>query len=103
MEVGSVRFTGHGYVAAGFAARFRTSDRSLQVDLTSGAARYAPGDTATVGIRTRDASGVPIPATVILRAVDEKLFAMGAASADDPLCGALRLTRLWDRRHLCVP
>ena len=32
-------------------------------------------------VTTRDASGDPVPATVILRAVDEKLFALGGAAA----------------------
>ena len=49
------------------------------------AARYAPGDAATVDVRTRDATGHGVAASVVLRAVDEKLFTMGAASADDPL------------------
>ena len=86
MTVGAVRFNGHGYVGSlRFDAPFRASDRRLQVDLSVAAARYAPGDMATVDIRTRDASGAPTAATVILRAVDEKLFTIGAAEADDPL------------------
>lgn len=86
MDIGAVRFTGHAYVGTlRFGAQFRASDRRLQVDLSAAAARYAPGDTATVDIRTRDTSGAPISATVILRAVDEKLFTIGAAMADDPL------------------
>ncbi len=86
MMVTAVRFTGRGYVRSDqFDADFRTSDRRLQVDLAPAATRYAPGDMATVRIRTRDASGRPISANVVLRAVDEKLYSIGAASADDPL------------------
>jgi hypothetical protein len=86
MDVGAVRFTGHGYLRAPhYAAQFRSADRRLQVELSMGAARYAPGDTATVHVRTRTASGAPVAATVILRAVDEKLFTIGAAVEDDPL------------------
>ena len=86
LEIGAVRFTGRGYVGTvGYSALFRTADRRLKVDLSVGAARYAPGATATVDVRTRTASGAPIAATVILRAVDEKLFSIGAAAQDDPL------------------
>ncbi|HEX5822986.1 MAG TPA: alpha-2-macroglobulin family protein, partial [Candidatus Limnocylindrales bacterium] len=86
VDIGAVRFTGHGYVGTlHFGARFRTEDRRLQVDLSPGAARYAPGATATVNVRTRTSSGAPVAATVVLRAVDEKLFSIGAAQDDDPL------------------
>jgi hypothetical protein len=86
LAIGAVRFTGHGYAGmATFIARFRTSDRQIKVELTVAAARYAPGETATVKVRTTSASGAPLPATVVLRTVDEKLYAIGAAQADDPL------------------
>jgi alpha-2-macroglobulin len=86
MTISAIRFTGHGYVGpVQFGAQFRTADRRIQVDLSLGAARYAPGDTATVNVRTRTASGAPVATTVILRAVDEKLFSIGAAQDDDPL------------------
>ena len=86
MYLGAVRFTGHGYVGpVSFEAQFRAADRRIQVDLSVPAARYAPGQTATVNVTTRTASGAPIAATVILRAVDEKLFTIGGASQDDPL------------------
>ena len=85
-EIGAVRFTGTGYVDAGrFQARFRSTDRAITVELRPDKARYGPRDEVTVGVRTRDAQGDPISATVVLRAVDEKLFAIGAASVDDPL------------------
>ena len=86
MEVGAVRFTGSGYVGTvQYVAQFRTTDRRLKVDLSVPTARYAPGDTATVNVTTRTASGAPIAATVILRAIDEKLFTIGAAALDDPI------------------
>ncbi len=86
VDIGAVRFTGHGYVVGGwFGAAFRATDRKLQLDLSVAAPRYAPGATATVRVRTRTAAGAPVSATVVLRAVDEKLFAIGAASADNPL------------------
>ncbi len=86
VEIGAVRFTGTGYVDAGrFQARFRSSDRAITVDVQPDKARYAPRDEVTLAVRTRNATGDPIPATVVLRAVDEKLFEIGAASVDDPL------------------
>ncbi len=84
--IGAVRFTGSGYVEGGaFGADFRATDRAITLDLQPDRSRYAPGDEVTVKVRTRDAHGRPLPATVILRAVDEKLYTIGAAGADDPL------------------
>jgi len=86
LYLGAVRFTGHGYVGpVSFAAAFRAADRRIQIDMSVAAARYAPGDTATVNFTTRTATGAPTAATVILRAVDEKLYTIGGASQDDPL------------------
>ena len=86
LYIDAVRFTGRGYTQTqSFAARFRVEDRSLQVGLAARAARYAPGELASIDVTTRTASGAPTAATVILRAVDEKLFAIGAASQDDAL------------------
>jgi hypothetical protein len=86
LNIGGVRFTGTGYVGTvWFEADFRVADRGLRVDLTTDAARYAPGGTVTLGVRTRTAAGDPVAATVVLRAVDEKLFAIGAATEEDPL------------------
>jgi len=86
VSIGGVRFTGEGYVGTTwFGANFRITDRKLQVDLTTDAARYVPGGTVTVTVRTRSAGGAPVSATVILRAVDEKLFTIGAAETEDPL------------------
>jgi hypothetical protein len=86
VSIGAVRFTGRTYVGVSwYSARFRVTDRRLDVDLTATASRYAPGQTATVLVRTRNAAGRPVPATVVLRAIDEKLFTIGAAAADDPL------------------
>ena len=86
IDIGAVRWTGREFVGAvTFAAQFRTEDRRLGIQLTPGATRYAPGETATVAVRTTDADGAPTAATVILRAVDEKLFSIAAAEVDDPL------------------
>ena len=86
LSIGGVRFTGEGYVGTvWYGAVFRFTDRQLAVDLSTDKARYAPGETVTVNVRTRSGSGAPVSATVILRSVDEKLFAIGAAAAEDPL------------------
>lgn len=84
----SVRFTGRGYViAAGYTATFRVDDRAMTVKLTADRARYAPGGTARISVETRGPDGRPMPGTVVLRAIDEKLFTIGAATANDPLAG----------------
>jgi hypothetical protein len=54
------------------ARRPRTMDR----------ARYEPGGQATVAIRTLDAGGRPVSASVFVRAIDEKLFDVEGASGD---------------------
>lgn len=81
-----VRFTGHTYASKADAwASFDTRQRQIKVALTGDRSKYRPGDVATVSVRTTDEKGRPMPATVTLRAVDEKLFAMGAARVIDPL------------------
>ncbi len=86
LEVQAVWFTGRGYAILNTAeARLRTEDRRLAVSLERDRGRYEPGSTATVTVRTTDAAGRPVAATVLLRGVDEKLVAMGAAGFEDPL------------------
>jgi hypothetical protein len=81
-----VRFTGSGYVESpGFQATFRRSDRELTVGLTTNATRYDPGSEVTLTVTTRDHTGQPVPATVVLRGVDEKLFTIGGARVSEPL------------------
>src|SRR6185295_13546281 len=45
----------------------------------------SPRDQATVAVQTTDGAGRPIAASVVLRAIDEKLFVIGGAQLDDPL------------------
>ena len=85
-QIRAVRFTGTGYETGGeFGADLRTEDRALDVALTTDRDRYQPGERVTVTVSTRTRDGQPTSASVFVRAVDEKLFAMGAASMDDPL------------------
>ena len=91
IDIFGVRFTGSSYqVAESYSASFRQADRALDVDVSPRAPRYAPGDKATLDIRTRSASGRPVSATVVLRAVDEKLFAIGAAQDVETLSDIYR-------------
>jgi uncharacterized protein YfaS (alpha-2-macroglobulin family) len=91
IDIFGVRFTGTTYqVAQGYGVSFRQADRALQVEVSPRAQRYAPGDQATLDIRTRTASGRPVSATVVLRGVDEKLFAIGAAQDVETLSDLYR-------------
>ena len=86
LDIVAVRFTGRGYVGTDwYRAELRRADRRLDVELSVDAPRYAPGDDVTVAVRTRDAAGRPVPASVVLQAVDEKLFTIGAAASANPL------------------
>ena len=96
-----VRFTGTTYAPK--AATWAVLDpgkRELRVDVTADRSRYRPGEDVTLTVRTRDRAGDPVAAIVLVRAVDEKLFAMGGASVPYPLedlyrgvdSGILRLT-----------
>jgi hypothetical protein len=81
-----VRFTGRGYaLATPFSAAFRVADRSMKVTITPDRARYAPNQTARLSITTTGADGRPVAATVVIRAVDEKLYDLGAAADVDPV------------------
>ena len=87
MSIYAVRFTGYGYEVPleAYRATFRSEDRHIAVTLTPDQARYAPGATATVSIRTLGPDGNPVSASVYVKAIDEKLYAIGAANDDDPL------------------
>jgi hypothetical protein len=85
--IDAVWFTGDRYVAAEWSAwvEFDRADRELTVTLTPDAARYAPGDPVRLAVKTADGEGRPVAATVILRAIDEKLYAIHAAAEESPL------------------
>ncbi|HEX5827425.1 MAG TPA: alpha-2-macroglobulin family protein, partial [Candidatus Limnocylindrales bacterium] len=85
--IDAVRFTGTGYEAAWqpYLAAFDPADRRLTVRVTPDAKRYEPGDTASLAIRTTRPDGTPADATVLVRVLDEKLYAMGLADDEDPL------------------
>ncbi len=87
VRIVGARFNGSGYeqVMDGPEVALRLEDRQIAVAMTPDRERYAPGETARVGIETRDAAGRPVSATVVVRVIDEKLFAMGAAEQMDTL------------------
>jgi hypothetical protein len=86
IEVQGVRFTGYGYeVAWPYRVRLKVTDRRLDIRISADRARYAPGDTARLTIRTLDPSGRPVAASTFVQVVDEKLFASGDAELVDPL------------------
>jgi hypothetical protein len=96
-----IRFTGTAYAPkAATWATFKADTRALAVSVTTDRASYRPGEQATLTIRVQDTAGRPKAADVLIQAVDEKLFAAGAASTPDPLAalyakvdsGILRLT-----------
>ncbi|HSG85069.1 MAG TPA: hypothetical protein VLA23_01925, partial [Candidatus Limnocylindrales bacterium] len=81
-----IRFTGTTYAPKAAAwADFDVEQRELSVEVTADRERYRPGEKVTLAVATRDADGEPVAATVVIQAVDEKLFAMGAAGVPDPL------------------
>ena len=90
LSITAVRFTGRTYQAVpdGFAASFAVDQRRLHVAITPDAARYRPGETVTLDVTTtRAEGGRPVAATVIVTAVDQKLWDMGVASEQDALGG----------------
>ncbi len=87
VDIGAVRFTGSGYVPvpAGFRVSLDPETRRLAVELSTDRERYAPGDTVELAVRTTRGEGEGVPASVVLRAVDEKLYAMDLAVDRAPL------------------
>ncbi|HLO34600.1 MAG TPA: alpha-2-macroglobulin family protein, partial [Candidatus Deferrimicrobium sp.] len=96
-----VQFNGSTYAPKAAAwANFDVADRAIRVAVSADQARYEPGGAATLSVRTTRPDGSPVPATVVIQAVDEKLYAMGGATVPTPLndlyqrvdSGILRLT-----------
>ena len=84
--IDSVWFNGRGYVGAdGTQVSIDTETRELDVTIRPDALRHAPGEPVRLSVRTTDRDGKPVNATVTLRAIDEKLYAIGAAGPESPL------------------
>jgi len=81
-----VRFTGSTYAPKAAAwADFERDQRAIRVTVSADKKRYRPRDDVKLTIRTTDAAGKPIAASVVLQAVDEKLYAIDGASVPQPL------------------
>lgn len=88
LTVRAIAFSSIGYEVAGDVSIAPIlADRTIKVVLTPDQAHYQPGDTAHVSIRTT-VQGQPVAADVVVRAVDEKLYAIGGA-ADPYTIGTL--------------
>jgi alpha-2-macroglobulin len=92
VTIAGVRWTGSTYLADawGYTARLRPDERSVDVRLTPDRAGYRPGEEVSLEIRTTGADGEPVSADVLVRVVDEKLFAIRAAEDIDPLADLYR-------------
>lgn len=84
MSVVGVWFTGRTYVETSTSISIDMASRELTVTMTPDARRHAPGEQARVTVRTTGPNGRPVASTVILRAVDERLYAIDAAQDEDP-------------------
>jgi hypothetical protein len=81
-----VRFTGTTYAPkASSWASFDQDARRIRVQIDTDKDRYRPGETATLTVRTSLPDGQPVAASVVIQAVDEKLFAIGDAYVPDAL------------------
>ena len=86
LDIVAIRFQDGVYVETNRVfIRTRPEERTLGVEITADRSRYAPGGRAGLSIRTTDAAGNPVAADVVVRAVDEKLFAIGGAFDVDVL------------------
>ncbi|MFO7532951.1 MAG: alpha-2-macroglobulin family protein [Candidatus Limnocylindrales bacterium] len=87
VDIGAVRFTGTMYipVPGGLGVSLDAESRRLEVELSPDRERYAPGETVELAVRTIGRDGEGVPASVVLRAVDEKLYAMDLAFDLAPL------------------
>ena len=59
-------------------------EKEISVKLNPEQAAYAPGEDASVAISTTGADGQPLAADVIVRVMDVKLYAIGAAEQMEP-------------------
>jgi len=96
-----VRFTGTTYAPkAASWANFDPAERKINVALSAARERYRPGEEVAFSVRTTRPDGTPVSASVVIQAVDEKIYAIGGASVPRPLddlyqrvdSGVLRLT-----------
>jgi hypothetical protein len=80
-----VWLTKDGYQVADVRVAVDHRDKALAIQLHADRASYQPGDSVTIAVTTKDPSGQPVPADVVIQGVDQKLYAQGYAFDVDPL------------------
>ncbi|MCL2099975.1 MAG: Ig-like domain-containing protein, partial [Oscillospiraceae bacterium] len=78
-QVFAYHFNGHVYHTSGMMTsqlRYNSEKRSLDIEVYLNKETYAPGETAVITIRAKDAEGNPKAANVNIALVDEALFAL---------------------------
>jgi hypothetical protein len=83
--VRGVQVTSEGYATADASVHVDLDDLTIRVSVIPDRERYAPGERARVEVRTTGPDGRPIAADVVVQGIDEKLYAIGAASRPDVL------------------
>ena len=78
--VRGVQLTSEGYATADADVYVDLDDLTIHVSVIPDQERYAPGERATVEVRTTGPDGEPIAADVVVQGIDEKLYAIDAAS-----------------------
>ena len=93
-----VHFNGRTYEPkAAVWATFDTRQRSLTVELSSGRPSYRPGDTVTLTVRTRDATGAAHPGDRDPAGRRREAVRDGRGPGRRPVGQPLRARREWDR------
>ena len=81
-----------GYQVADVGVDVDVRDKTLAIHLRPDRAAYQPGDPVTIGVTTTDPSGKPVAADVVIRGVDQKVYALGAAYDADPVAELMAQT-----------
>jgi hypothetical protein len=91
LSVLAIRFGPGGYAVTNqVSVRPTPESRALTVTLGTDQSHYQPGDSVTVSVHVAGPDGAPAAADVVIRGVDQKLFAIGGAADVDALGELLR-------------
>ncbi|MEO5704994.1 MAG: Ig-like domain-containing protein [Candidatus Limnocylindrales bacterium] len=88
-----VRLSGSGYVVADAQVLINPADKTISIRLQPDRASYRPGDPVKMDITTTDPAGRPVSADVVVKGIDEKLYALGHVQDLDPLDALLATTQ----------
>ena len=83
--VRAIWWSDRGYAVASASTVVDPDDKRVTITLDPDKARYLPGGHVSLAVTTRDPSGRPVAADVVVTGVDQKLFAEGLAFDDDPV------------------